>query len=232
MNVDLTPDQQAFVQQAIKSGRLANAEQAIEEALALWERRERRRLENPFVRLEYFIDARALCALMHDAGLTLYSAWPPYADGLDVTWFKNVQSPEQRLATQQRFITRSLLGHLFGRPIFVFDERASVEAPLADLLKVTDQMIDRFADAPAARASQILSEVDGVLRSDQVLVSGQDLAAALELTQSYRTILELLARRRFDELVAFCNADAAFIRDWGAPNHNAVFTKPGGRTSS
>ncbi len=45
MNVDLTPDQQAFVQKAIESGRLANAEEAIEQALALWERRERRRLE-------------------------------------------------------------------------------------------------------------------------------------------------------------------------------------------
>jgi putative addiction module CopG family antidote len=45
MNVDLTPDQQAFVQKAIESGRLASAEEAVEQALALWERRERRRLE-------------------------------------------------------------------------------------------------------------------------------------------------------------------------------------------
>ena len=45
MNVDLTPDQQAFVQKAIESGRLASAQEAVEQALALWERRERRRLE-------------------------------------------------------------------------------------------------------------------------------------------------------------------------------------------
>jgi putative addiction module CopG family antidote len=45
MNVNLTPDQEAFVQKAIESGRLANAEEAIEQALALWERRERRRVE-------------------------------------------------------------------------------------------------------------------------------------------------------------------------------------------
>ncbi|MBI4486540.1 MAG: type II toxin-antitoxin system ParD family antitoxin [Acidobacteria bacterium] len=45
MNVDLTPDQQAFVQKAIESGRLANAEEAVEQALALWEARERRRVE-------------------------------------------------------------------------------------------------------------------------------------------------------------------------------------------
>lgn len=45
MNVELTPDQQAFVQKAIEGGRFARPEEAIEEALALWEERERRRVE-------------------------------------------------------------------------------------------------------------------------------------------------------------------------------------------
>lgn len=45
MNIELTPDQRAFVQKAIESGRFTHAEQAVEEALALWEERERRRLE-------------------------------------------------------------------------------------------------------------------------------------------------------------------------------------------
>ena len=45
MNVELTADQRAFVQKAIESGRFAREEEAIEEAMALWERRERRRLE-------------------------------------------------------------------------------------------------------------------------------------------------------------------------------------------
>jgi Arc/MetJ-type ribon-helix-helix transcriptional regulator len=45
MNVELTPDQRAFVRKAIESGRITREEEAIEEALALWEERERRRLE-------------------------------------------------------------------------------------------------------------------------------------------------------------------------------------------
>ena len=45
MNVELTDDQRAFVQKAIESGRLTSEEEAIREALALWEERERRRLE-------------------------------------------------------------------------------------------------------------------------------------------------------------------------------------------
>jgi putative addiction module CopG family antidote len=45
MNVNLTPDQKAFVREAIASGRLHGEEDAIREALALWERRERTRAE-------------------------------------------------------------------------------------------------------------------------------------------------------------------------------------------
>lgn len=45
MEVNLTPDQQAFIRNAIESGRLHREEEAVEEALALWEERERQRIE-------------------------------------------------------------------------------------------------------------------------------------------------------------------------------------------
>ena len=45
MDVDLTPDQEAFVRQAIESGRLQREEDAVKEALSLWEERERTRAE-------------------------------------------------------------------------------------------------------------------------------------------------------------------------------------------
>ena len=45
MEVQLTPDQQAFVRQAIDTGRLHRAEDAVQEALSLWEERERTRAE-------------------------------------------------------------------------------------------------------------------------------------------------------------------------------------------
>ena len=45
MNVELTPDQQAFVQKAIDSGRFNREEEAVQEAMKLWEERERRRVE-------------------------------------------------------------------------------------------------------------------------------------------------------------------------------------------
>jgi Arc/MetJ-type ribon-helix-helix transcriptional regulator len=45
MEVQFTPDQKAFLRQAIESGRLQREEDAVKEALLLWEERERRRLE-------------------------------------------------------------------------------------------------------------------------------------------------------------------------------------------
>jgi len=45
MNVPLTPDQKAFAQRAIDSGRLPSEEAAVQAALALWEQRERERAE-------------------------------------------------------------------------------------------------------------------------------------------------------------------------------------------
>jgi putative addiction module CopG family antidote len=45
MEVHLTAEQEAFVRQAIKSGRLHRMEDAVHEAMLLWEERERRRLE-------------------------------------------------------------------------------------------------------------------------------------------------------------------------------------------
>ena len=45
MEVNLTPDQKAFVRQAIESGRFRREEEAVQEALSLWEERERKRAE-------------------------------------------------------------------------------------------------------------------------------------------------------------------------------------------
>jgi putative addiction module CopG family antidote len=45
MDVRLTPDQEAFIRDAIKTGRFSRAEDAVQEALSLWEERERARAE-------------------------------------------------------------------------------------------------------------------------------------------------------------------------------------------
>lgn len=65
MEVRLTPDQEAFIRQAIEAGRFCRAEDAIEEALSLWEERERKRAEF----LATLHDAKA--SLAHGRGRTI-----------------------------------------------------------------------------------------------------------------------------------------------------------------
>jgi Arc/MetJ-type ribon-helix-helix transcriptional regulator len=45
MDVELTADQRAFARQAIEAGRLQGEEDVVQEALTLWETRERTRAE-------------------------------------------------------------------------------------------------------------------------------------------------------------------------------------------
>jgi len=45
MEVQFTPDQEAFARQAVESGRLRREEDALREALSLWEEPERTRAE-------------------------------------------------------------------------------------------------------------------------------------------------------------------------------------------
>jgi putative addiction module CopG family antidote len=45
IDIQLTPDQEAFIRRAVESGRLQNSAEAVQEALSLWEERERRRME-------------------------------------------------------------------------------------------------------------------------------------------------------------------------------------------
>ena len=45
MEVHLTSDQEEFIRRAIETGRLHRKEEAVQEAMSLWEERERRRLE-------------------------------------------------------------------------------------------------------------------------------------------------------------------------------------------
>jgi Arc/MetJ-type ribon-helix-helix transcriptional regulator len=45
MEVELTSDQKAFAHRAVEAGRLQSEEDAVLEALTLWEQRERRRVE-------------------------------------------------------------------------------------------------------------------------------------------------------------------------------------------
>lgn len=182
-------------------------------------------LENPFVRLAYFLEPQTLCRQMFDAGLHLYSAWPPYHDGLSVYWFKKTLSPEDQLSAQESFISRSRLSHLLGRKHFLLRPNPEAEQTLRTLLTLTDALIDQFDRAQSVMCLDCLSEIEKLLGSDAVIADEKDTVEALMAVRSTKHILELLADENVERLVTFCNEDAGFIRTWGMPSHFAVFQK-------
>ncbi len=65
MDVHLTPDQEALIRHAIETGRFDHPQDAVQEALSLWEERERRRAEI------LAAVARAEASLARGAGRTI-----------------------------------------------------------------------------------------------------------------------------------------------------------------
>ena len=45
MEIELTPEQESFVQLGVREGRFRDEKEAVREALSFWEERQRRRLE-------------------------------------------------------------------------------------------------------------------------------------------------------------------------------------------
>ena len=45
MQIELTPEQNSFIAMGIREGRFQNTEEAVRQAMALWEKRERARIE-------------------------------------------------------------------------------------------------------------------------------------------------------------------------------------------
>src|SRR5205814_816322 len=117
-------------------------------------------LENPFVRLRYFLEPQSLCSQVAKAGFSLYSSWPPYQDGLDVHWFKKAVPLEEQLRSQQAFVAQNRLSHLFGRKHFLARPDPDLEKMLWNLLTLVDGLIDEFDTEKARSCGNCLSELD------------------------------------------------------------------------
>ncbi|MGB7542991.1 MAG: methyltransferase domain-containing protein [Burkholderiales bacterium] len=180
-------------------------------------------LENPFVRLRYFYEPQDLCRKMQEKGFTLYSSWPSYKDGLDVHWFKKTLSAEERLRSQDDFIARSRLSHMFGRKLFLLHIEPGWEQALSGLLDATDALIDGFDKELAEQCVRYLTTIEAIVDSGAVMADAADKSAVFATLRSLQRIFALLAEGRAKELAAYCNEDAAFLGAWGMPSHFAVF---------
>jgi hypothetical protein len=181
-------------------------------------------LENPFVRLEYFLEPGSLCADAAAVGLLLYSSWPSYRSGFDVGWYKRRVDPAEELERQRDFVARGRLGYLFGRQHFLAGDTA-VGGAVDKLVACVDELIDDFEASRVARCDELLAAIGRALRSSDVLSRPGGVERSLATVESVRRLLALLADGSVAELEAFCGSDAGFIESWGSPAHFAVFRR-------
>lgn len=182
-------------------------------------------LENPFTRLDYLIEPVALCNTMYEAGMDLYSSWPPYKDGLRVEWVKRPLTPEEALASETQFLKRSRLSHLLGRSCFLPEADESLEKDLWNLVFATDRLIDKFDEKAVQGCVATLKRIETILSSGKVVGLEEDIQKARALTVSLEKLFDLLVHAKAEEIVDFCNRDAAFLENWGSPAHATVFRK-------
>jgi len=182
-------------------------------------------LENPFVRLKYFFDLNLLLQEMQRAGLSLYSAWPPYQDGLDLYWYKKVLTPQQQLNSQRNFILRSRLSHMFARTLFLKGIEEKLQTTLHRLISETDRLIDAFDPERVQNCVEDLDEIIQVINSREILATEKTIRHTQQTIKSLQKLLQLMASGEPDEMINFCNSDPHFINCWGMPSHFAVFRK-------
>jgi Methyltransferase domain len=186
-------------------------------------------LENPFVRLRYFLDASELCRLAIEHDFELHSSWPLYRDTLDIYWHKKTLSVEEMLARNVRHLKRSPISFLAGQKIYLVGTAAEIDAltALVDrLVADVDALIeDPFNDQLSSFLSG-LRQLRHSIGTADILVDDPAAIGDFEaLLEAFEQIFVAIKSRDGDEIVKLTNSNESFIAAWGMPNHFLVLRK-------
>jgi hypothetical protein len=186
-------------------------------------------LENPFVRLRYFIDAADLCRLANNHDFDLHSSWPLYRDALDIYWHKKALPSEETLRRNVNHLKRSPISFLSGQKIYLVGKTAEIEAVTAlvdALVADVDALIENpFGDRLAPFLAG-LQQLRRLIRTASILVDDPKAIDEFDaLLESLEQIFGAVGRRDTDEIVRLTNTNPAFISAWGMPTHFLVLRK-------
>lgn len=185
-------------------------------------------MENPFVRIQYFLDAAELVRQSHKRGFAMYSAWPVYTDPLVIHWHKANIPDDVQVERNVRHLERSRLSFASGRKLYLVGDAEAVEkvSVLLDRL-VADA--DALIDAPLGARLQPFVDCLGVLAQhtqQTPILADDDAKASYRATlKSLQQIFMLISKRDLEGLLALTKSDPAFIAEWGMPAHFFVMRR-------
>ncbi len=180
-------------------------------------------IENPFVRLKYYIDSVNLLKDMRAGGFRLYSSWPNYKDALSVQWIKQPIDLEYEMHSSISFIEQSRLSHLLGCKCFFPKMTSEMIQTIASLVRFTDELIDTWTEENCANAISCVNSIESLLEKHEGAIEDQRSLEACQILVMVKSIFQMMEKGSTDQLVNFCRNDNTFLSNWGTPNHYAVF---------
>lgn len=182
-------------------------------------------IENPFVRMKYFIDPADLLKAMHTGGFRLYSSWPNYRDALAMHWIKASFSLEEEMLSSILFVEQSRLSHLLGCKCFMPGMTKEQTDNCALLTQITDGLIDVWSKEACATAGTCVNNIEGIVSKMSASIGDGSMDAASEILAMAKSVFQLIEMDRVDRLIEFCRHDKTFISTWGMPNSYAIFQR-------
>jgi hypothetical protein len=182
-------------------------------------------LDNPFMRLRYFIDARELVEQSAACGLSIHSAWPMYRDGLENVWIKHPVTPHQRLERTCAHLGRSVLTFALGTKAYLVDDEraAGISRIVGAAVDAADALIDADDAHVSRRLAAALRELATAAREARRIVDPSDaFESAIALLDAWADVASLIARGALDGAITRLNEDPVLLDGWGAPTHLAV----------
>jgi predicted O-methyltransferase YrrM len=183
-------------------------------------------LENPFVRLKYFIDPVTLLGLAEARGLAFYSSWPGYEAPFDPHWHKKI--PDATALRQRRadYISRSRLSFCLGKPLFFTgeaDRAADLQQSVLSVCADVDALIDRWDETKAASARRGLARLVEAIADGAILAGGVQRAEATRSLQAFERAIAVMGQGSPDALRKLAREDEDLMQSWGSTTHYIAF---------
>ncbi len=186
-------------------------------------------LENPFVRLKYFLNADALCSAAQEAGFSLYSSWPVYRAPLEIYWHKRVLSAEDGRRRDSAHLARSHLSFMAGETLYLTGSLVRV-ASTNSVVTAAANRIDQVVESPTtSNINASLAALEAVIAevSDTPILAGKANAARnyIAVIEALKAVIVALLDSDFGTACRLMRESRPMVEHWGAPTHFAVFRR-------
>lgn len=186
-------------------------------------------MENPFVRLKYFLDATELVRQIHAQGFAMHSSWPTYADPLMIVWHKSEIADEILVEKSVRHLERSRLSFAAGRKLYLAGDAETVDRIAGGLERLVVDVDALIEDPFGARLTPFIDGLGALARQIQetpvVADNSSAVAAYRDTLVAVQRIFTLIRDKDLPGLIALTSSDPAFIAEWGMPNHFLVMRR-------